>query len=71
MSPTWFDLTLRETEVLALLSDGWTNSQIAEQLVVSPETVNSHVDHILVKLRVSDRHQAGRMYREQCDELPP
>lgn len=49
------DLTDREREVLALLTGGVTNRQIAEALHITPNTVKKHVDHILQKLNVSSR----------------
>jgi DNA-binding NarL/FixJ family response regulator len=49
------DLTDREREVLALLTQGRTNRQIAEALLISPNTVKKHVDHILQKLGVRTR----------------
>ncbi|HKP19450.1 MAG TPA: response regulator transcription factor [Gaiellaceae bacterium] len=51
-------LTRRETEVLLLLADGWTQKQIAAALVVSPRTVGSHIERILEKLDVHTRAQA-------------
>jgi ATP/maltotriose-dependent transcriptional regulator MalT len=48
-------LTAREVEVLRLLARGLTNTQIAEQLVLSPHTVHSHVRSILSKLGVPSR----------------
>lgn len=52
------DLTAREREVLDLLIDGLTNSQIAEKLTVSPSTIKSHVSNILSKLGVASRTEA-------------
>jgi NarL family two-component system response regulator LiaR len=52
------DLTEREREVLALLVEGLTNSQIAGKLGVSPSTIKSHVSNILSKLGVSSRTEA-------------
>jgi len=52
-------LTPREVEVLRLLSQGQTNPQIAQNLVVSRGTVKIHVQHIISKLGVSDRTQAA------------
>ena len=52
------ELTEREREVLALLTRGCTNRQIAEALLITPNTVKKHVDHILQKLNVSNRAAA-------------
>jgi len=49
------DLTDREREVLDLLTQGFTNRQIAEALLITPNTVKKHVDHILQKLGVKNR----------------
>lgn len=51
-------LTSRELEVLRLLALGYTNRQIAEELMISLGTVKNHVEHIRAKLGVSDRTQA-------------
>ena len=52
------DLTEREREVLAIMVEGLNNTQIAEQLGVSPSTIKSHVSNILSKLGVSSRTEA-------------
>lgn len=52
------DLTEREREVLVLLVEGLTNTQIAEKLTVSPSTIKSHVSSILSKLGVDTRTEA-------------
>ncbi len=59
MSPAGKNLTKREREILALVAEGMSNREIAEKLVLSPETVKSHVAAILEKLNVSDRTQAA------------
>lgn len=51
-------LTPRELEVLGLMKLGHTNRQIAETLVISLGTAKNHVEHIIMKLGVSDRTQA-------------
>lgn len=52
-------LTSREVEVLQLLCEGRNNREIAEMLVVSVNTVKTHVKRIMMKLNVSDRTQAA------------
>ena len=52
------ELTPREREVLALLIQGSTNRQIAEALLITPNTTKKHVDHILQKLGASTRSGA-------------
>lgn len=48
-------LTNREQEILAILADGATNSEIAEQLVISPKTVARHRENIMRKLNLHSR----------------
>jgi LuxR family transcriptional regulator, maltose regulon positive regulatory protein len=51
-------LTARERDVLAMISQGFSNKRIARALEVSPETVKTHVKHIFLKLAVSTRTEA-------------
>jgi NarL family two-component system response regulator LiaR len=53
------ELTEREMEVLKLIAQGLSNSEIAEKLVISVNTVKGHVSNILSKLHVADRTQAA------------
>ncbi len=53
------ELTERELDVLKLIASGFSNSQIAEELVISENTVKGHVSNILSKLHLGDRTQAA------------
>jgi DNA-binding CsgD family transcriptional regulator len=60
-------LTRRELEVLGMLAEGETNARIAQRLVVSDDTVKTHVKHILRKLGVNNRSQAvSRHFQAQA-----
>jgi DNA-binding CsgD family transcriptional regulator len=57
-------LTEREREILGLLVEGLSNGAIAAHLVVSPNTVKTHLEHLYGKLGVSSRLQASARARE-------
>src|SRR3989440_190041 len=58
-------LTAREVEVLRLLAQGLTDARIAEHLIISPRTVNTHLKTIYGKIQVSSRSAATRYAIEQ------
>jgi DNA-binding NarL/FixJ family response regulator len=58
------ELTQREREVLELLAQGRSNTDIARRFVISAKTVRNHVSNIFTKLHVADRAQAIVRARE-------
>lgn len=54
-----YGLTLRETQILKLITEGYSNNEIANELFVSINTTKAHVASILQKLEVDDRLQAA------------
>lgn len=52
---SYSSLTEREREILKLIAEGYTNNQIAERLVISPKTVDTHRTHIMDKLNLHSR----------------
>jgi len=58
------ELTEREREVLALIAQGRSNSEIAHRLVLSSKTVRNYVSNIFSKLQVADRAQAIILARD-------
>jgi DNA-binding NarL/FixJ family response regulator len=58
------ELTSRQWEVLELMGEGYTTTEIGRRLDVSPTTVRRHVSDILAKLGVSDRREAIALFSE-------
>ena len=54
-----YDLTAREAHILKLMTEGYSNMEIAQILVISVNTTKAHVANILQKLEVDDRLQAA------------
>ncbi len=60
-------LTPRETEVLAWVAKGKTNRDIGEILILSPRTVNKHLEHVFEKLGVETRAAAAALASRHAD----
>jgi DNA-binding NarL/FixJ family response regulator len=71
MRPVKSPLTAREWEVIDLLKASKTNDQIAGELVVSRETIRSHMKNILRKLKVRSRQEAVAVADEMRTAAPP
>ena len=54
-------VTSREVDVLTLVADGLSNREIAERLVVSPRTVEAHVERLLTKTGASNRRELAQV----------
>jgi two-component system, NarL family, response regulator LiaR len=71
MRPVKSPLTSREWEVIDLLKASKTNDQIAGELVLSPETIRSHMKNILRKLKVRSRQEAVAVADEMRTAASP
>jgi len=58
---SWESLSTRERQVTALVCEGLTGRQIAARLVLSPETIKTHMRHILRKFNISSRRELRRL----------
>src|SRR6266850_8327331 len=63
-------LTNRESEILALLSEGLSNKEIADRVAISYDTVRAHLRHIYEKLHVRGRTEAVKMYLSSSNLSP-
>lgn len=63
-------LTQRESEILALLSEGLSNKEIADRVKISYDTVRAHLRHIYEKLHVRGRTEAVRKYLKPSHPAP-
>jgi DNA-binding CsgD family transcriptional regulator len=67
----WAAMTKSELAVAQLVANGLTNREIAEQLFVSPHTVNSHLRQVFAKLEVNSRVHLTRLATERSSEHVP
>lgn len=63
-APMETGLSRRESEILALIAEGYTNNEIAEKLVISASTVHTHRSKLLQKLNLSSRHELIQYARQ-------
>jgi DNA-binding NarL/FixJ family response regulator len=71
LRPVKSPLTAREWEVIDLIKESKTTDQIASELVLSPETVRSHIKNILRKLNTHSRQEAVAKADEMRNAPPP
>ena len=71
MRPVKSPLTAREWEVIDMLKASKTTDEIADELVVSPETIRSHVKNVLRNLKVRSRQEAVAVADEMRNTAPP
>ena len=62
--------TLRQRQVVHLISRGCSNVEIADRLGISPRTAKAHSDTLRIKLRVARRRQIPTAFRELTGEDP-
>jgi DNA-binding CsgD family transcriptional regulator len=60
----WGAMTAAELAVARLVAEGLTNKEVADQLFVSPHTVNSHLRHVFSKLGINSRVELARVARD-------
>lgn len=62
-------LTNREAEILKFIADEWTNQEIADQLFISPRTVETHKRNIIQKLKVRNTVGLVKYYLRSSNQL--
>jgi DNA-binding CsgD family transcriptional regulator len=67
----WAAMTKSELGVAHLAADGLTNREIAERLIVSPHTVNTHLRQVFAKLEINSRVDLARLAAGRDSEHPP
>ena len=65
VDPELDQLTMREREVLRMIARGYMYKEVAQQLDISPRTVEAHVSAVLRKLQLSNRHELSRWAAER------
>ncbi len=65
IDPELDQLTMREREVLRMIARGYMYKEVAQQLDISPRTVEAHVSAVLRKLQLSNRHELSRWAAER------
>jgi non-specific serine/threonine protein kinase len=65
------DLTARERQVAALVSEGLTNREIAQRLVIAPRTAEAHLQNAMLKLGFTSRSQVATWYVKRTNENSP
>jgi DNA-binding NarL/FixJ family response regulator len=65
IDPELDQLTIREREVLRMIARGYMYKEVAQQLDISPRTVEAHVSAVLRKLQLSNRHELSRWAAER------
>jgi DNA-binding CsgD family transcriptional regulator len=65
------ELTSQESRIAELVSEGWTNPEIAEHLFISRRTVEYHLTHVFAKVGVTTRTELARMLLQQHTDSDP
>jgi len=60
-----FPLSQREKDILKLLAEGYSNTEISEKLIISPSTVHTHRSNLMKKLGLNNRHELVQYARQR------